>query len=295
MAYDVTTAQKVAYQEGMEHALQQKKSKLEATVRVVEQRGKETAVDRVGTAKPVKKTTRYPDTPIMPTAFNRRWIMSDTWQWGDLIDDDDKLKLIHDPTSELAQAGHMGMQRTKDDVIIEAAWATVPAGEKSTDGSVAFPAGQIIPVDEGAGATGLTFSKINLAREMLSEAQVPEEDPRYWVCTEQQITNLLNEDKATNADYVTIGAIQSGKFDGTYMGFNWIVVPAAKLPKTSTTRQNLVYTKSSLAICKPKEVMTRIDQRADKSYATQIYAEMRIGACRLEELGVLQVLVKERA
>lgn len=291
MPYDVTQAQKVQFQDGLTHRLQQKKSKLEAAVRVVEQKGKETSVDRIGTAKPVKKTTRYADTPFIPTEFDRRWIMSDTYHWSDLVDDDDKLRMIHDPTSELLMAAQMGMERTKDDVIIEAAWASVPAGEKSSDNSIAFPSSQIIAVN----ATGLTFAKINLAREMLGEAQVPEDDPRYWVCTEQQITNLLDEPKATSGDFVTIGAIQSGKFEGIYMGFNWIILPASKLPKATTTRSNLVFTKSSLAMCKPKDISTKIDQLPQKSYATQIYAEMRIGACRTEELGVLQVNVQERS
>lgn len=290
---DITPIMKIGFQDGLTHHLQQKKSKLEATVRVVEQKGKETSIDRIGKSEPVKKTTRYPTTPRVGTDFDRRWIMSDTWQWGDLIDDDDKLRLMGDPTSELAQSAQMGMQRTKDRVILAALPASVPAGEKSTDGSVAFPGTQIIAV--GGTPTGLTFAKINLTREMLSEAQVPDDDPRYFVCTEQQITNLLDEPKATSADFVTIGAIQSGKFEGLYMGFNWIVLPAPMLSKTGQVRRNWAYTKSSVAMSKPKDVQSRIDQRPDLSYATQIYAEMRMGAARTEELGVVGVEVQERA
>lgn len=289
--YDITQVQKVGFANGLTHALQQKKSKLEGLVRVVEQTGKETSVDRIGAAKPVKKKGRYPATPYIPTPFDRRWIMSDMYHWADLVDDDDKLRMIDDPTSDLALAAERGMQRIKDDVIIEAAWADVPAGEKSTDGVVSFPPTQIIP----NAAAGLTFDKINLAREMLDEAQVDEDDPRIWVCTAQQITNLLNEPKATNADYTTVRHIQEGKFEGTWMGFLWITVPAAKLPKIGQTRMNLAYTKSSLCMCKPKDITSKIDQLPERSYVTQLYAEMRIGACRTEEQGVLKIEVQERA
>lgn len=289
--YDITPAQKVSYQDNVTHALQQKKSKLEAHVRLVEQKGKETSVDRIGATRPVKKTKRYAATPYIPTPWDRRWIMSDIWHWADLVDDDDKLRMIHDPTGDLTMAAVRGFQRTKDDVIIDAAWADVPAGEKATDGVVSFPAEQVI----AHGSTALTFAKINLAREMLDEAQVDDDDRRIWVCTAQQITNLLDEPKATNADYTTVRAIQEGKFEGTWMGFLWITIPAPKLPKTGLIRSNLVFTESSLAICKPKELNMKIDQLPQQSYATQLYGEMRIGACRTEEKGVLRVEVQERA
>jgi len=291
---DITPIMKIGFQDGLTHHLQQKKSKLEATVRVVEQKGKETSIDRIGKSEPVKKTTRYPKTPHVGTDFDRRWIMSDTWQWGDLIDDDDKLRLMGDPTSELAQSAQMGMQRTKDRVILAALPADVPAGEKSTDGIVSWPsADQLIPV--GSTPTGLTFDKVNMTRELLSEAQVPDDDPRYFVCCEQQITNMLNDPKATSADYVTIGAIQSGKFEGIYLGFNWIVLPAPMLSKSGHVRRNWAYTKSSVAMCKPKDIQSKIDQLPQQSYATQVYAEMRLGACRTEERGVVGIDCQERS
>ena len=35
--------------------------------------------------------------------------------------------------------------------------------------------------------------------------------------------------------------------------------------------------------------MTRVSERADKNYATQVYAGMSIGAVRMDEKGVVEV------
>ena len=38
------------------------------------------------------------------------------------------------------------------------------------------------------------------------------------------------------------------------------------------------------------DVIGRIDERADKSYSTQVYAAMSIGATRMEEVSVIEIL-----
>ena len=42
-----------------------------------------------------------------------------------------------------------------------------------------------------------------------------------------------------------------------------------------------------------KDVNARIDERADKSYATQVYYCMSIGATRMEEAKVLGIVCQE--
>jgi len=42
-----------------------------------------------------------------------------------------------------------------------------------------------------------------------------------------------------------------------------------------------------------KDINTQITQRADKSYSTQVYASMGIGATRMEEAKVVQILCTE--
>ncbi len=44
-----------------------------------------------------------------------------------------------------------------------------------------------------------------------------------------------------------------------------------------------------------KDVMARIDERADKSYSTQVYYCATFGATRMEEEKVVQILCDESA
>ena len=53
------------------------------------------------------------------------------------------------------------------------------------------------------------------------------------------------------------------------------------------------WVKSGVTLALAKDITTRIDQRADKSYATQVYACMGIGATRMEEAKVVQILCTE--
>jgi len=42
-----------------------------------------------------------------------------------------------------------------------------------------------------------------------------------------------------------------------------------------------------------KDISARIDERADKSYSTQVYYCMSIGATRMEEVKVVQIPCNE--
>ena len=48
-------------------------------------------------------------------------VTMETYEWADLIDDSDKIKLLADPTSTYAQAAAAAISRSMDDEIIAAA------------------------------------------------------------------------------------------------------------------------------------------------------------------------------
>ena len=50
-----------------------------------------------------------------------------------------------------------------------------------------------------------------------------------------------------------------------------------------------------LALGVGKDIMARIDERSDKGYATQVYYCMSIGATRMEEEKVVQIICDESA
>ena len=64
------------------------------------------------------------------------------------------------------------------------------------------------------------------AAEKLNAKAVPTED-RYFVCDEAFIKALLNDEKATNADFATVRALQTGEIN-TYMGFTFKIVNSGR-------------------------------------------------------------------
>ena len=66
--------------------------------------GEKSFHDQVGSAAAVAKTSRHADTPLMDTPHTRRMITMTDYEYADLIDDNDKVKMLIDPTSTYARA-----------------------------------------------------------------------------------------------------------------------------------------------------------------------------------------------
>tara|TARA_R100001015_G_scaffold4445_1_gene1571 strand:- start:88 stop:318 length:231 start_codon:yes stop_codon:yes gene_type:complete len=76
------------------------------------------------------------------------------------------------------------------------------------------------------------------------------------------------------------------------MGFKFIT--SNRLGTDSDgNRQVLAFAGDGIKLAIGKDVTSRIDERADKSYSTQIYYCMDIGATRMEEEKVVEIACTE--
>ena len=104
----------------------------------------------------------------------------------------------------------------------------------------------------------------------------------------------MAEEKATSSDYSTLRAIQNGQFAGnSWMGFQWIM--STRLTVASSIRECFAFQKYGICAGLPTLPFVRTDERADVSYAWQVYYELNIGTTRLEEDRVVQVDIDEVA
>ena len=104
-----------------------------------------------------------------------------------------------------------------------------------------------------------------------------------------QISNLLAEEKFTSADYNTIKALVQGEIN-TFMGFEFLVSNRLPMHPTQTNdRQCFAFTEDAIKLAIGKDITARIDERPDKSYSTQVYYCMSIGATRMEKEKVIQI------
>lgn len=287
MSFQITEAFVQQYNSTVSLVSQQKQSRLEPAVRVEAIRGTREAFDSIGTVEAQPRGGRHADTPQMDTPHMRRWVTAAPYNWADLVDKPDRLRMLYDPTSPYVQNAVMAFNRAKDKILINAAFAPAWTGEHG-DIQKAFPTGNII----AHGDTGLTIEKLIQARGMLWRNEVDESEPLFVAVTSFQLEDMLNNTKVQSADYNTIKALVRGEIN-SFMGFTFI--RTEQLEKEGTVRKCIVWSKSGMLLAKAEDITTKVSERGDKNYSTQVYAEMDLGAVRMEDEKVLQLQCKEGA
>ena len=288
MSSQVTTAFVQQYSSNVQLLSQQKGSLLRNAVRVESQVGKNAFYDQVGSATAQKRLSRHADTPQLDTPHARRRVSLVDYEYADLIDDQDKVRTLIDPTSPYSQATAFAMGRAIDDEIISAAFGTAYTGETGST-STTFPAGQVVAV--GSPVAGLSIAKLVEAKQLLDEANVDTTLPRYVAVAPEQLADLLNITTVTSSDYNTVKALVQGEID-TFLGFKFIV--STRLSSESgVNRRVIAWAEDGLLLSIGKDITAKIDERADKGYATQVYYAMSIGATRMEEEKVVEIKCRE--
>src|SRR3990167_1571748 len=285
---DITTAFVKQFGANVQHLAQQKGSRLRNAVRVeTGVTGEEEYFDQLGETAAVRKTTRNSDTPLVKSDHQRVRVAMYDYEWADLIDKEDKLKMLIDPESSYAQSAAWALGRSIDDAIIDSASGTSYRG-KAGGTATTLPTAQKVT----ASSAGLNIVKLLAAKKTLDNADVDPEEPRYIAVTADQIEDLLNITEVKSADYNTIKALAMGQID-TFLGFKFLLCNRLDLDGSSN-RLVIAWAQTGLLLALSKEITSRIDQRADKSYSTQVYVSMSIGATRMEEERVIELRVKNK-
>jgi hypothetical protein len=266
--------------------LQQRGSKLRDAVTVGNYTGKAAkAVEQIGSVIAQKRVNRHGDTPLISTPHDARWVFPNDYEWADLIDDQDKLRMLIDPTSPYAINGAYSLGRAMDEEIISAALGTAKTGENGTTNTAFDTANQQVVV----GASGLTIAKLREAKKILLSNEVdPSVDPLYMAVTAEQLDNLLGTTEVTSADYNTVKALVQGAVD-SFMGFKFIHTELLGVDGSGDQRV-IAWARSGLHLGIWDDIATRISERDDKSYASQVYVKGTFGATRVEEKKVVEIL-----
>lgn len=336
MATQITTAFVKQYEANVRLLLQQMGSRLRDKVILSSgKRGEEVYMDAIGSTKAQRVTTRYADSPLILTPHTRRRVTPIDFDWGELVDNPDKLRMIIDPTSTYAQNAALAMGREIDDLIIDAAFGTVSM--TTTDGSSAT-ASQTFAEDNGetvavnhwedlaginyqggtapfhttSGAStytkptsdsGLTIDKLIKTRTLLAENEADDFDfggpggNLFIVCSANQLRKLMNDPRVQSADYSTLRALVAGEVN-SFMGFQFIRTEQTKTSAQGVTRltdstldeEVLAFHRAGIGLCVWADMVTRIEERADKRFSNYLYMSMTMGAVRLEGKRVVKIL-----
>ena len=290
MSFEITEAMVQQYNSNITLLCQQKQSRLRRAVRVESIHSEFEYFDQIGPTEAQPKNGRHSDTPMMNTPHLRRRVSSSPYNWADMVDNTDKLRMLADPTSPYAMNAVMAFNRAQDRIIIESAFADAWTGKEGKT-KVQFPTSQVIGVNgSGQQASGLTIDKLIMAREMFWKNEVDESLPLYIAVTSAQLGNLLRTTEVTNADYNSVRALVRGEVN-TFMGFEFI--RTEMLPWATNVRDCIAWAKDGILLAVAEDVRTRVSERPDKNYSTQVYVEMDMGATRMEEKKVIKIQCQE--
>lgn len=293
MSTQVTTAFVQQYSAMITMLAQQKGSKLRGKTLEESITGKQAFWDQVGATAARIRTSRHADTPRMDTPHARRRCTLVDWDWADLIDQEDKVRLLVDPTSSYSITASNAMGRSIDETIVDALGGTAYTGETGGTATVLPSAQKIVQ-----GSAVMTLAKALAAKEILDSADVDTEG-RYIALTAGQVTDMLNTTEVKSADYNTVKALATGQLN-TFLGFEWIRVDGLRADGTkilpldgSADRLCYAWQRDCVKLGLGKNPTARITERSDKNYATQVFYSMTIGATRMQEVGVVQIACDE--
>lgn len=294
MSTQITTAFVKQFTDNVDILAQQMFTRLRAAVRVETINGEEAFFDQLDNVAATKKTSRHGDTPLTDTPHARRQIQTATFEHADLIDVSDRVRLLIDPASDYVRVFAAAFGRAMDDELIAAFFGTAKTG-KGGGTNTAFDTTNF-EIDP---STALTTAGLMQAKELLDAAENKPEEGYFFACSARQIRDLLTEDvgsasiqfaPAASADFVEKKGLMTGDIS-FYSGFNFI--RTERLDITATQRETAAWAKRSMLLGVGIEPRARISERADKSYSTQVFYTMDIGATRMDETGVVRLICDE--
>lgn len=255
--------------------------------------GEDTFLDQLKKSAAKVKTVRNADVEYVNSEFDRRKVSMIDIYWADLIDKEDKLKMLADPTSAYVQSATYALGRAIDDEVITRAFGTAYYG-KTGSSTVTFGLARDGSTETSiaAGGAGLTLAKLLSAKEILDNLDVDEDEPRFIAVTGTQLKNLLNTTEVKSSDYNTVKALVQGQID-TFCGFKFIKISISLLDKVSSDRYVIAWAQTGLGLAIGADISTQIDRLPVKHYSTQVYASMSVGATRMDEDRVVRILCQE--
>src|SRR6185312_6609767 len=230
------------------------------------------------------------DTPLISTPHSRRQLTMLDYEWADLVDSQDKLRLLINPESNYVIAATNAFGRTMDDIIVAAATGSAYSGQDGAT-AVVFPiATQVLGSSYNTTNDGghMSIPKLLKVKQIFDLADVDPDEPRYAIVSPKQITDMLETTQVTSSDYNTVKALSEGKLD-SYLGFKFVQSNrlatwsgsqsgfVGSTTSASGDRRCLFYTTNGMGLGIAEDVTTRMSERSDKGYSMQVYMRMTMG------------------
>jgi hypothetical protein len=270
-----------------------------------------------GGGLPTKITNRFPDSPVSESEYSNRAISRADYNDGQYADRADLDRMVVDPRYEKTDILLQKFRRLEDLTIQEAMLGVALGGDAGATNKI-FDTNNIINVnlgaDSGVTTAGFTYEKLlaTIKKFGTNNVDIEQQKPCFTMGWEQW-ADMMAQDKFINLDYSKAQPIDGGGLMlPDYMGCDFMVtniVPymadattfnidfdldvsaAGNWADTDTTdiRAVIASVKDSTLFEVKPDIVTKVSERADKSFRWYTYIEMGLGAVRMEEAKVIAV------
>ncbi len=260
----------------LRHLAQQAETKLRAHVMERSKQSKDHAWERLGSSEAIAKTGRLVPTPVADTQWSRRLSVAKTFHNADSTEDEDIVKMLIDPNSNLAMSLGYSMKRAWDREIIAAATSDALDGDGTT--LVPLPPTQIV----GDYTTPISFDAVTEVQERFMNNNIDPDIAKVFIVGPKQVRKLMQLTENTSSDYVQAQALQRYGIVPNWMGFTWIYSTLLNVPALNQL-DCFAMTKRALGFQMNREMKVRVAEDPSVSFAWRIYVESTYGAVRVED------------
>jgi hypothetical protein len=309
MSDNQLVATQIDYANAVTLLSQQTMSRLGGTVTRGSYRGKDAKVlNQFGAGRFRKRTSRHQSVVFDDVPQNARWVKPVFYDWAEGVDNIDQLKVGIDLTSPLVRVGAAAAGRNTDDVILGSYFASAKTGEDG-ETTTTFDLNMIVPVDEGGTASGLNVAKLRAGQQLLMARDVDLATQRiYCPVTSVELDQLRREIEIAGSEYNVKPEFHPNGMLKSYMGIEFIHVEWNRQMDGEyvfANRGNMVdgsgynllpfYVMDSMHIGDWEGIKAEITDRKDLVSTTQIKMTQAVGATRLDEDKIVQIICNPSA
>ena len=287
MTATINTAHISQFSDNIYTLLQQRGSKARRSVDVEMAKGKRHFFDRIGSFTATEVVDRRADTDLQDAPHSRRMAVVREYHAGTYLSDLDKFKMLIDPTNAYALRLADSHGRNLDDVIWSAALGTAATGEDGTGTQAFDTTNQQI----AHGSTTLTIPKVNEAMGILEANEVDLDVAEIFLAVGADGLNngLMADTEFTSVDYQDVKAL-AGRQVPSFRGLTLIRSQRIPDETSGTTKRALMYTSDCIKLAVARNLDVKTAERADKNFNYQVSTYMMMGAVRMEEKCIVDVL-----
>jgi hypothetical protein len=245
---------------------------------------------------------RLAATPNNNATVTRRWVYPNYFDIGTQIAKQDVSRTFNGGSLQTGYAKAQGkaMGRKVDDILMESLFITATTGQNAGSTTAFLSSNIIADSFNAAAATGCTVAKLIEGKRILEAGGVDLENEKLTcIITSTDHAFLLKQIEIRSKDYNDKPQLVDG-YLRNYLGIDFVHLDfqnaayypraAAQMVNGSSERLVPLFANSALYLGEWTPIGLRANERPDLSYAWQLYSYAEIGATRLQETGVVQLI-----